>query len=137
MSVSNSAITPRTSADSLLRMAMRADAVLTGLTGVVMALAARPLSPVTGLPVAVEYGFAAFMVTWGVVVFWLATLPSLRRPGIGVIVGNLACTVAAVAVVLIGVWPLTTIGVVLLLASGVYTAVFAELQYKGLRRLAA
>ena len=33
--------------------------------------------------------------------------------------------------------PLTTTGVVLTLATGVYTAVFAELQFQGLRRMKA
>ena len=42
------------------------------------------------------------------VVFGLAGLPSVRRAGIGVVIANLAFTVAAVAVVLAGVWPLTT-----------------------------
>jgi hypothetical protein len=40
-------------------------------------------------------------------------------------------------VVLAGVWPLTTAGVVLTLASGVYTLVMADLQYIGLRRMRA
>lgn len=69
--------------------------------------------------------------------FGLAALPSVRRAGVVVIVANLLYTVAAVAIVLAGVWPLTTIGVVLNLASGVYTAVFAYLQYLGVRRLRA
>ena len=51
------------------------------------------------------------------------------------VIGNLVFTVAAVVVVLAGVWPLTTTGVVLTLGSGVYTLVMADLQYLGLRRL--
>ena len=46
-------------------------------------------------------------------------------------------TVAAVVFVLADVFPLTTIGVVLTLATGVYTLVFAELQYQGVRRIKA
>ena len=125
------------STDSLLRFAMRADAILTGLAGVAVAAVARWLSPVTGLSTATEYALAAFFIVYGVVVFGLAGLPSVRRAGIGVVIANLAFTVAAVAVVLADVWPLTTTGVVLTLASGVYTAVFAELQYQGVRRMRA
>ena len=125
------------STDSLLRFAMRADAILTGLAGVAVAAVARWLSPVTGLSTATEYALAAFFIVYGVVVLGLAGLPSVRRAGIGVVIANLAFTVAAVAVVLADVWPLTTTGVVLTLASGVYTAVFAELQYQGVRRMRA
>ena len=125
------------STDSLLRFAMRADAILTGLAGVAVAAVARWLSPVTGLSTATEYALAAFFIVYGVVVFGLAGLPSVRRAGIGVVIANLAFTVAAVAVVLAHVWPLTTTGVVLTLASGVYTAAFAELQYQGVRRMRA
>jgi hypothetical protein len=46
-------------------------------------------------------------------------------------------TVAAVVHVLADWMPLTTLGVVLTLATGVYTLVFAELQYQGVRRMKA
>jgi hypothetical protein len=69
-----------------------------------------------------------------VVVFALATLPSVKVAGMAVIIANVAYTAGAVALVLAGVFPLTTLGVVLTLASGVYTLAFAELQYVGWRR---
>ena len=64
-------------------------------------------------------------------------LPSVRGAGIAVIIANVACTVAAVVVVLAGWLPLTTAGVVMTLATGAYTLVFAELQYQGLLRMRA
>jgi hypothetical protein len=123
------------STDSLLRFAMRADATLTGLAGVAGLALANYMSSISGLSVATEYGISAFYVLYGVVVFGLAALPSVRRAGIGVIAANLVYTVAAVAVVVADVWPLTTAGIVLTLASSVYTAIFADLQYIGLRRM--
>jgi CHASE2 domain-containing sensor protein len=77
----------------------------------------------------------AFFIVYGIVVFGLAALPSVRVPGIAVIIANLLYTVGAVVLVLADWMPLTTIGVVLTLATGVYTAVFAELQYQGVRRI--
>ena len=50
-------------------------------------------------------------------------------------VGNALFSVATVVVVVAGVWPLTTTGVVLVLGTGVYTLVMAELQYQGVRRI--
>jgi hypothetical protein len=55
----------------------------------------------------------------------------------GVVIANLLFTVAAVALVLAHEFPLTATGVTLMLASGVYTLVFAELQYQGWRRARA
>jgi hypothetical protein len=45
--------------------------------------------------------------------------------------------VAAVAAVVAGIWPLTTIGIVLTLACGVFTLAMADLQYLGVRRAAS
>ena len=124
------------STDSLLRFAMRADAILTGLAGVAGLALANWMS-VSGLSVATEYALSAGFVVYGLVVFGLAALPSVRGAGIAVIIANVACTVAAVVVVLAGWLPLTTAGVVMTLATGAYTLVFAELQYQGLRRMRA
>lgn len=124
----------RESTDSLLRFAMRADAVLTGLAGIAGIPLAGWMAEMSGTTTAFEYAMSAFFIAYGVVVLALAQLPSVRRPGIAVALANVLYTVAAVAFVLSGWMPLTTTGVVLSLASGVYTLVFAELQYQGVRR---
>ncbi|MDP7725124.1 hypothetical protein [Mycobacterium sp. TY814] len=121
--------------DSLLRFAMRADATLTGLMGLAVAVAADPVSRLTGLTSGQEYSMGAFFVLYGLAVFSLAALPNLRRAGLGVVAANLVYTVAAV--VAAELVPMTSIGVAATLASGVYTLVFAGLQYLGVRRLAA
>lgn len=124
-----------TTRDRFLRLAMRADAVLTGLAGLAALPLAATLADWSGTTTTIEYALAAFFIAYGLVVFGLSTLPSLRTAGLAVIVANLAYTVAAVVVVATDVWTMTTVGVVLTLATGVYTAVFAELQYVGWRRL--
>lgn len=124
------------STDSLLRFAMRADATLTGLGGLIVAAAAGPMSSLTGLTPAQEYGMGAFFVLYGLAVFSLAALPNLHRAGLGVVIANMVYTVLAAAVVVDGLVPLTAAGVVVTLASGIYTAFFALLQYLGVRRLA-
>jgi hypothetical protein len=121
------------STDSLLRFAMRADATLTGLCGLAVAFLADPLSSLTGLTSFQEYGVGAFFVLCGLVVFSLAALPNLRRAGIGVAVANIVYML--VAIVAAEAVPMTTTGVAATLASGVYTAAFAGLQYLGVRRL--
>ena len=123
------------STDSLLRFAMRADATLTGLMGLAAAFIADPLSSLTGLTSIQEYSMGAFFVLYGLVVFSLAALPSLRRAGIGVVAANIVYTVAAI--VAAALVPMTAFGVAATLASGVYTALFAGLQYLGVRRISA
>jgi hypothetical protein len=114
---------------------MRADATLTGLCGLAAAFVADPLSSLTGLTSGQEYALGAFFVLYGLAVFSLAALPNLRRVGIGVVAANIVYTLAAI--VAAGVVPMTATGVAATLASGVYTAAFAGLQYWGVRRLAA
>jgi hypothetical protein len=123
------------STDSLLRFAMRADATLTGLCGLAVAFFADPLSSLTGLTSIQEYSLGAFFVLYGLVVFTLAAVSDLRRAGIGVVVANVVYTLAAI--VAAGVVPMTGMGVAATLATGVYTAGFAALQYFGVRRLPA
>jgi hypothetical protein len=125
------------STDSLLRFAMRVDATITGLAGLIVAAAADQISSLTGLSSAAEYGLGAFFVLYGLAVFSLAALPNLRRAGIGVVIANIVYTLAAVAVVAAGSLPLTAVGVIATLATGAYTAFFAYLQYLGVRRLRA
>ena len=116
---------------------MRADALITGVLGIVNVALAGWVAEISGTTQATGYAMGAFFIAYGIVMFGLAALQSVRKPGIAVIIANLLYTIGAVAVVLADVWPLTTTGVVLTLASGVYTLVFAELQYQGLRRMKA
>ncbi|HEV7359474.1 MAG TPA: hypothetical protein VGN92_00100 [Mycobacterium sp.] len=123
--------------DAFLRLAMRADAAISGVAGLAGVPLAGYLATVSGTTKAFEYGMAAFLISYGVLVFWLATLPSVRRAGMAVVLGNLLYTVAAVVLVLTDVYPLTATGVVVTLGSGIYTLFFAELQYQGWRRAKA
>jgi hypothetical protein len=129
--------TPRTSvaSDSLLRLAMRADAICVGIAGIALLAAAGWFSELTGLPKSVEYGVGVFSVVYGIVVFALAAIAHVRPAGIGTVVANAVCTVIAVVAVL--TMTVTTAGGVVLIASGIYTAVMAELQFVGVRRIPA
>ncbi|BBZ32155.1 hypothetical protein [Mycolicibacterium confluentis] len=122
--------------DSLLRLALRLDATLTGICGLAVAAFAGPLAELTGLTSTITYVLGAALVLYGVVVYGLAGLRLLRRAGIGVMIANLVCTVGAVLVVVEGLAPLTGVGVAVALASAVYTTFFAAWQYLGVRRLA-
>ena len=131
--------TPRLkgSSDSFLRFALRADATASGLMGIAGIPLAGWLAEISGTPVAFEYAVSAFFIAFAVGVFALAARPSVKQTGIVVAAGNVLYAVAAVVFVLADVFPLTTVGVALTLATGVYTLVMAELQYQGVRRIKA
>ena len=129
--------TPRfkASTDSLLRFALRLDAVITGVMGIAGAALAPRIAELSGTTPAFEYAMCAFFMAYGVAVFGLSRMTHVRIPGIAVVIGNLVYSAAAVVMVLAGVFPLTTTGIVATLGSGVFTLVMADLQYIGLRRL--
>jgi len=127
---------PAQTKDSLLRLAMRADAVISGLTGIATVIFAQRASELSGTTPGFEYTIGRSFVVFGVTVLALAARPSIRTSGLVLAIGNLLFSVATVVVVIAGVWPLTTTGVVLFLGTGVYTLVMAELQYQGVRRIA-
>ena len=124
-----------TTRDSFLRFAMRLDALITGVMGIAGVALAPKIAELSGTTPAFEYAMCAFFMAYGVAVFGLSRMTHVRIPGIAVVIGNLVYSAAAVVMVLAGVFPLTTTGIVATLGSGVYTLVMADLQYVGLRRL--
>jgi hypothetical protein len=125
------------STDALLRFALRADATITGFAGLLGAAFANPLSTLTGLSPTTEYFIGAAFVAYGLAVFYLAALPSLLVVGIAISIANVVCTIATLLIVLADAAPLTEAGIAVTMATGVYTAFFAYLQYLGVRRLRA
>jgi hypothetical protein len=123
------------STDSLLRFALRADATLCAGLGLLVAMAADPLSRLSGLSATSEWIGGAALVAYGVALFLAAGVPDVRRVGVGVLAGNVAFAVL-VTVVLVADWlPLTEVGVAATIAFTVATLTFAWAQYLGVRRL--
>jgi hypothetical protein len=122
--------------DSLLRFALRADATLCAGVGLLVAMAADPLSRLSGLSATSEWIGGAALVIYGLALFTAAGLPDVRRVGVGVLAGNVVFAIL-VTVVLVARWlPLTELGVVTTIAFTVATVGFAYVQYLGVRRLA-
>jgi hypothetical protein len=124
------------SSDSLLRFAMRADATVCAGLGLLLAMAADPLSRLSGLSATSEWLAGAALVVYGVALYVMAAAPFVRRIGVGIVVANVVFATAVVAVVVAGVLPLTGMGVAMMLATVAATLGLAYLQYLGVRRLA-
>jgi hypothetical protein len=120
--------------DSLLRFALRADATLCGAVGLLVAMAADPLSRLSGLSPTSEWIAGASLVIYGVALYAAAGLRDVRRVGVGVLAGNVAFAILVTVVLVAGWLPLTELGVAA--AFTVVTLAFAYAQYLGVRRLA-
>lgn len=124
------------STGSLLRFALRADATLCAGVGLFVAMAADPLSRLSGLSSTSEWIAGAALVIYGVALYTAAGLSDVRRVGMGVLAGNVAFAILVTVVLVAGWLPLTELGVVTTIAFTVATVGFAYAQYLGVRRLA-
>jgi hypothetical protein len=122
--------------DSLLRFALRADATQCAGLGLLIAMAADPLSRLSGLSSTSEWISGAALVAYGATLYLLAGVPGVRRVGTGVLAGNIAFAIVVTVVLIAGWLPLTELGVVAIIAFTVLTLAFAYVQYLGVRRLA-
>jgi len=124
------------STDQLLRFALRADATLCAALGLLVAMAADPLSRLSGLSSTSEWIGGASLVVYGAALYMAARLPDVRRVGTGVLAGNIAFAILVTVVLVAGWLPLTDLGVVATVAFTVLTLAFAYAQYLGVRNLA-
>ena len=129
--------TPVTAKDAFLRFTMRLDAVVSGLVGLAGVAMAPRIAEWCGTTPATEYAIGAVFIVYAAAVYGMSTMTNVRGPGVITVAANVVFTVAAVGAVLGDIWPLTTVGIVATVGSGVYTLVMADLQYLGLRRLHA
>jgi hypothetical protein len=121
---------------SLLRFALRADATLCAGLGLLIAMAADPLSRLSGLSPTSEWISGAVLVAYGATLYTLAGLADVRRVGAAVLAGNVAFAILVTVVLVAGWLPLTQLGVVSTIAFTAVTLAFAYVQYLGVRRLA-
>ena len=126
------------SPSQLLRRALLADAVFSGIAAAALSAAAGPLAPLLDLPETLLRESGLFLIAYTAFVGWLSTRSSLPRALIVlVIAGNAAWTVGSVALLVSSAVTPNLLGESFVAAQAVATGVFAELQYLGLRRSAA
>ncbi len=119
-----------TRSDHLLRLALRLDAVVTGLNGAAYLAAAPLLDDLLGLSPGLLRGAGAFLLVFAAAVWAVSIRP---RPWAveTVVVSNLAWAVGSVVTDL---FTPTTVGAVWLVLQALVVAAFAVLQLAGLRR---
>ncbi|WP_218030294.1 hypothetical protein [Pseudonocardia hydrocarbonoxydans] len=120
----------------LLRRALRLDAAASGALGVAALAAAPALAGLLGPPTPVLLGVGAFLALFAAGLLVLAARPAIPRPAAWtVVLGNAGWVAASVATAVLAAPVLTGLGVAVVLAQAAAVAVFADLQWLGLRRM--
>ena len=123
---------------TFLRRLLFADAVVSGVTGVLMSAAATPLATLLALPAPVVRYAGLALLPFAALVLHLAGRERVTRTGVLAVIGLNAAWVAASVLVLLTGWVAPNgLGVAFVLVQALAVAVLAELQYTGLRRAAA
>ncbi|MFI7129841.1 hypothetical protein ACIBQ1_29365 [Nonomuraea sp. NPDC050153] len=118
-----------------LRLALAADAVVTGGNGLIYLAFAGPVSDLLGPGAGLLRGIGAFLLVYGAAVGLLAGRRAISPAATRAVIAlNIAWTLGSVAAVVTGAAGLTTIGAVWTIAQALVVGVFAELQIVGLRK---
>lgn len=121
-----------------LRRTLLIDAMISGATGLVMALGANTLNEMLGVPLALLRYAGLSLLPFAAFLIYLARRESLSRPVIwAVIVANVLWAVDSILILLIGWVEPNLLGYAFIIAQALIVAVFAEAQYLGLRKSAA
>src|SRR6266516_4869672 len=120
---------------TFLRRAIRADAIFSGASAVLLTLGAGTLAPLLNLPEALLLETGLFLIAYAALVGWLGTRPAMPKALVLiVIVGNAAWTLASIALLFSGAVSPNLLGEIAVVAQAIATGVFAELQYIGMRK---
>ncbi|MEV1172034.1 hypothetical protein [Nonomuraea sp. NPDC049784] len=129
------ALTVTADRTKFLRLALTADAVVTGVNGLVYLAFAAPVSDLLGPGAGLLRGIGAFLLVYGAAVGLLATRRAISPAATRAVIAlNIIWTLGSIAVVVTGAADLTTVGAVWAIAQALVVGVFAELQITGLRK---
>ena len=122
----------------ILRRALLADAIFSGVGAVGFTLGAGVFSSLFNLPEALLRETGLFLIAYAIFVGWLGMRPSMPRALVMIVVaGNAAWTLASIALLFSGAVSPNLLGEIVVVMQAIATGVFAELQYIGLRKSGA
>jgi hypothetical protein len=119
----------------LLRRAILADAIFSGISAVLLTFGAGALAPLLDLPEALQRETGLFLIAYAALVGWLGTRASMPKALVAIVIaGNAAWTLASVALLFSGAVTPNLLGEAFIAIQAIAVGAFAELQYIGLRR---
>jgi hypothetical protein len=121
-----------------LRRAIQADAIITGAMAVLLVAAAGVLGPMLNLPDAFLREVGVFLIVYAALVGFLGTRELMPKAAVWlVIIANAIWTIDSIALLFTGWVSPNLLGQAFVVAQAVAVAIFAELQYIGLKRSGA
>jgi hypothetical protein len=121
-----------------LRRALLLDAVATGATALLLLLGSELLAPVLNLPAALLRAAGGILVPFAALVLWSATRDRIPHGAAWIVIlGNAGWVLASLALLASGWVSPSTLGYVFVVAQAAVVAIFAKLQFVGLRKAAA
>lgn len=126
---------PTIQSSRFLRNALALDAVSCAGTGLLLSLAAMPLSGPLGFPVAFLRGAGLVLLPCAALLAWLCARETLLRWTVHAVIGvNLLWIADSLAILLAGWFQPTGLGIAFVLAQAAAVAVVTELEAIGLKR---
>ncbi len=120
----------------LLRRTLQADAVVGAVSGAAIAVMSGSLGTILGIPSTILLVIGLILLPYGAWLWYQSTRPVITRRFAWTVIGINALWVAESVVVLAMGWlPLTQAGFWFIVALAVAVAIFAEVQFLGLRRI--
>ena len=119
----------------LLRRALLADAGISGGTGALLAAGADPLSGLLGLPSGLLFWAGIVLLPFAAILVYLGTRARVSPAAAWIVVGgNVFWALASLALLATGWVAPTMLGYAFTIFQALVVALFAELQYFGIRR---
>jgi hypothetical protein len=120
---------------NILRLALIADAIASGATGILMVVGASFLGGLLGLPVDLLRYAGLALLPFVAFVAFVGTRADISRPAVtAIVVINAVWVAGSVALLVSGAVSPTVLGYAFVLMQATAVAVLAELQWIGLRR---
>ncbi|MFI7463158.1 hypothetical protein [Nonomuraea sp. NPDC049646] len=118
-----------------LRLALVADAVVTGVNGLMYLGLAGPVSDLLGPGAGLLREIGIFLLVYGAAVGLVAARPTISQNAVRAVIAlNIVWTLGSVAAVVTGGLEFSTLGAVWGIAQALVVGLFAELQITGLRK---
>jgi hypothetical protein len=119
----------------LLRLALRLDAIVTGVNGLAYLALAKPLNSLFDLPVGLSVSIGAFLLVFAGAVWLIARPATINRTAAQFVVeANILWAMLSVIAVGVGWLSVNGLGTAWAVMQALVVAGFAGLQYVGLRR---
>jgi hypothetical protein len=125
-----------TQASTFLRRVLLLDAVATAATGLMLTFGASLTKDLLGLPQSLMQYAGLSLLPFAALVGFLATRETISRPAVwAVIAYNALWSIDSIALLVTGWVAPTALGTAFVVAQALVVALFAELEYVGLRRM--